>query len=174
VPKSKRRGARYVADDIAARRTLLGLWLDRLRDAESLNRRQREKTGRGNIPDLTMPYPSRDMLNLLVSGIEAALSGSNDPFGIRQRRGVKLRQDLSIADRIEAIQEIARRADKIGKVEESIRAVAAERNISYSSMRTTYYDKDMRRLAGLEKLHPLWKEANRRLSRKSAGIDGKT
>jgi transposase-like protein len=160
VPKKS--DAQFHADDIAARRRLLGIWLDRLRDAESLNQRQREKVGRGDVPDLTMPYPSRDMLNLLVSGIKAALSGSNDPFGIRQRRGVKLRQDWSAADRIEAIQEVARRADKIGKVTAAIDEVAKERKVSFGTLRKNYYDKRMRMLAGLES-HPLWAESNRRL-----------
>lgn len=169
----KKSDAQFHADDIAARRTLLGLWLDRLRDAESLNQRQRGKVGRGDIPDLTMPYPSRDMLNLLVSGIKAALSGSNDPFGIRQRRGVKLRQDLGKADRIEAIQEVARRADKIGKVTAAIDEVAKERKISFGTLRKNYYDKRMRMLAGLE-VPRIWEESNLRLSRRSVGIEGKT
>ena len=173
---SKRKRANdsnFAADEIAAKRALLELWLGRFEDAGKRHRLEREKIKQGSIPDLRMPYPTRDMLAVLVNGIEAALRGNSDPFGIRPAPGIKLKSHRSKADRIEAIKEVASRAKSIGKLtgdKGALAKIANERHISVGTLRKDYYDKRLRQLAGL-KVCPSWQES---FSRISVGIEGKT
>lgn len=79
-----------------ARRQLLIRWRSKLIDA--LNRQARElgeqfdpeSSDHFTPPPLRVPMPSGDMIELLLGGIDNALEGKPDPFGIEPpKRGIK-------------------------------------------------------------------------------------
>jgi hypothetical protein len=137
-------------DVATARRALLQLWLDRFGEALDAHRREskdrfRDGGGPRNIPPLQLPLPSRDMLSLLLGGIEAALAGAEDPFGIATPRGNPPR--LSLADRINAVAEIMDGAEVSGGTTTNIKNVAKKYGVSFETMRDAYYDVRINRYA---------------------------
>lgn len=141
-------------DMVAARRALLQLWLDRFRDALVAHQRDKDahvSAGGGprDIPPLRLPMPSRDMQSLLLDGIEAALNGSKDPFGIATPRGNPPR--LDVGDRIEAVIEIIKEVERTGEVVSAIKNAARKYKVSVETMRNAYYDERILEHAELQR-----------------------
>lgn len=137
-------------DVVAARRAVLQLWLDRFGEALDAHHRESEEHfrdggGSRSIPPLRLPLPSRDMLSLLLGGIESALDGAKDPFGIATPKGNPPR--LSFGDRIDAVAEIIDEVEQTGDVCKAINTAAAKFAVSYQSMRDAYYDERIKRHA---------------------------
>ena len=140
----------YKDDLKQARRACLALWLDRLRAADDRHRKEREKFPRGDIPDLTMPYPSRDMFDLLVKGIGAALAGKKNPFSIASGNNNKTKLDR--ATRGEAVAKVillmrsASWEDACSKVADEFGVEPKTIQDAYSRSRLTQDEEQIRKL----------------------------
>jgi hypothetical protein len=80
------------AHDIALEnRELLRRWKALLENREIVG--ELDEDGIIFNPKMQIQRPSNDMLTLLIEGIERALDGERDPFGIEEPRGIKPRLD---------------------------------------------------------------------------------
>lgn len=151
VPNTDRKiSATHLAE---AKRGLLERWLALIRDAVARRDRELEarlEAAKGKSvtpPPLQIPSPSRDMIDLLTNGIEAALAGSKDPFGIAAPRGIKPR--LSRQKQIEAVSEVIAELERNprGNVVIVFESVGKKYNVGMETIRNLYYDKALRRWA---------------------------
>lgn len=137
-------------DLVDARRLLLENWLSLIRYANAAHERECKAlhdTATGepiSPPPLRLPGLSQDMINLLVDGIEAALAGSKDPFGIATPRGGKTlrgkKRLLSRQERITAVSMIIDKYERGSNLQDAFAAVAEKMEMSAEAMRDAYYD----------------------------------
>jgi len=141
-------------DEIAARRALLRHWLGLLRDAFSTHDIETEEAlnnhpegGPITPPLLRLPPVSSDMRNLLLDGIERALARKDDPFRVKEPRGLK--PVLDKQGRIDVATAVYRLVDmeKTATIEQAVGQVAKEFPVSESMARDAYYE-----LRGLAKM----------------------
>lgn len=149
-----------------ARRSLLEHWLHILQDADRIQRAECDAmigaAGGEPVtpPPLRLTKPSNDMMNLLLGGLEAALRGDPDPFGIeppaKGTRPLKSRQQMilivgELLDAIEAAKAAGVRNPETAAVTEA----AARHGMSTSKLVKALDDKDLRGWAEF-RLNPLW------------------
>lgn len=141
----------------SAKRALLERWLNLLDDAqarqeiESEARRNAANGGLYEPPPLVIPAPSQDMKQLLIEGIQAALDGNPDPFGIAlPKKGNKPKYNrqgwLNVVREIHGeIQRNEKRALPYGKrdpVTEAIITIAERHELSAEAIWKAYKDPD--------------------------------
>lgn len=137
-----------------AKRALLERWLGLIRDAVARRDRELEariEAAKGKSvtpPPLQIPSsPSRDMIDLLTNGIEAALAGSKDPFGIAAPRGIK--PLLNRQKQIEAVSEVIAKLERNPRGNRVIvfESVGKKYNVGMETIRNLYYDQELRQWA---------------------------
>lgn len=145
--------------DVAlARRALLEKWQLLIRDAVMYQRRETERLlceANGEPitpPPLIITTPSADMTTLLLSGIESALAGNNDPFMIRSPgKAPKIPRQKRIEIVAELIADMEKR--KLGDTRSyrqiSIDFVAGRHEIQPDTLESYLKDKDIRGMAKL-------------------------
>lgn len=154
-------------DLAAAHRELLQRWLVIINDAKKLQENELERLleqspGQSVSPPLLkIPSPSSDMLNLLIGGIEKALDGNADPFGIKEPRGIKPknnRQEMIaiVAFVISESQKHKAKGEK-DPVTQAIGEAAERFNLSVDTVKKAHEDSD---LVGLAKLQMAAAESN--------------
>lgn len=132
------------SEQIEARRELLRYWIAYLTDAYEANTQEIQSlldTANGvivQVPMMKIVHPSRDMMDVLLSGLQCAIEGNSDPFQLNPPKGIKPR--LNRQKRIELVvlisQEIA-----AGKTLDDAFNIAGERfNVSFSTARDSYYE----------------------------------
>lgn len=141
----------------SAKRALLERWLGLLEDAQT--RQEGESEARRiaangqpfDPPPLLIPAPSQDMKQLLMEGIQAALDGKPDPFGIAApTKGNKPKYNrqgwLDVVREI--FGEIERNKNRVlpyGKrdpVTEAINTIAERHGLSAEAIWKAYKDPD--------------------------------
>lgn len=147
------------------RKVLLELWLKLLRDAEARTIHQAAtEEPRQSLP-LVITKPSNDMMELLLGGIQRALDGDADPFGIQPPARGKVSPDTwpervaAVAEVLTVIGEIQRDGLPDGHrdyVAEAIGIVAGRRHVKLgeSALREAYKDKEIRGWAELHNNRP--------------------
>lgn len=142
-------------DLAAARRSLLELWLSLIQDAYDNQQRELEnllhsRTGDEPVipPMLRIPKPSSDMMNLLLSGIAAALDGKSNPFGVEApSKGIKplktRQQMISIVGELIAEIEALTTAGKANPKTEALSKIATKHSLSDSTLLKACKDKDI-------------------------------
>lgn len=158
-------------DAALARRALLEHWKLLIRDAVMNQRRETERLlceANGEPitnPPLIITMPSADMTNLLLSGIESALAGNNDPFMIRPpgKSPTMPRQK-----RIEIVAELIAEMDKrkLGDTRAyrqiSIDFVAGQHDIQPDTLESYLKDKDISGMAKLVKYQKIQNKSGNR------------
>jgi hypothetical protein len=159
-------------DTALARRALLEHWLLIFRDTIANQRSETERLlceANGEPitpPPLIITTPSSDMTKLLLSGIESALVGNEDPFMIRPPgKAPMMPRQKRIEMVAELIAEIEKR--KVGGTRAyrriSIDFVAGRRGIPPDTLEAYLKDKD---ILGMAKLVPYQKTQTKSGNRK--------
>jgi len=131
-------------DAATARKALLARWLeviDNAIDSQACEQAAIRDAANGepyDIPPLTIPMPSKDMLEVLRD-VLAKAQDARDPRGIKARK--------SRAVRVEAVLQVKCLEAGGMTQDEALRVVGARFGMSHGTLRAAYFDKEIAQAA---------------------------